>query len=412
MRISDQDSHNSMRWIVKLLFKLHLTLLLRRLGVCLPWIIHEIEQEWFAGSHLYWDANDVELAFNVATRIRGLEWVLGKKHDTTQFSQFSGIGRRGGYSEFLRVYWFGIRMASILGAPGADDLISRVIANDPDACEEATAIYLLRSGQPKTDLEIEPGVKVGSRDKRPDFRIRKDRDSWVYVEVTKLHRSNASIRVQELLSRIADRMMAVERPFLLEIILDREPTEEEEETILNVAVSACDAINGQQIKVADVASILVKSGDPRVVVPSLTPDDARPRMAMSKAIIGPDSPNRQLLARVPFADERAEDILRREARQLPQKECGLLMVNVNSQPSAFESWSERVPERFTPEQHTRVAGVILFMHATSLGEQGLIWTPSVRLIPNPHAAVSLPSWITERVAGIREKARRLAGRPD
>ena len=401
-----------MRPIVRMLFKLRLTLILRRLGLRLPWLLEEIEQEWFAGSRLHWDAKDVELAFNVATRIRGLGWVLGQQIDTTLFPSFAGIGRRGGYSEFLRVYWFGIRMASILGAKGADALISRVIANDPDASEEATAIYLLRSWEPEADLEIEPDVKVGQKDKKPDFRIQKDRGPWVYVEVTKLHSSNASIRVQELLARIAEHMMAVERPFLLEIILNREPTSEEEEAILNDAIKACDASDGHEVRVTDIASILVKSGDPRVVVPSLTPDDNRPRMAISNAIVGPDRPNRQLLARVPFADERAEDILRREARQLPPKECGLLMVNVNSQPTAFESWSQRVPERLTPGQHTRVAGVILFMHATSPAQQGLVWVPYLRLIPNANAAVPVPSWITEAVRGTREKARRLAGRPD
>jgi hypothetical protein len=69
------------------------------------------------------------------------------------------------------------------------------------------------------------------------------------------------------------------------------------------------------------------------------------------------------------------------------------MVIVNSHPTAFESWSERIPQRFTPGQHTRVAAVILFMHATSPSEHGLIWVPYLKLIPNPYAAVPLPTWI-------------------
>lgn len=168
----------------------------------------------------------------------------------------------------------------------------------------------------------------------------------------------------------------------------------------------------REVTVADVATILVKSGDPRVVVPSLIPDDNQPRMAIARAIVGPGTPNRQLIARVPFADQRAEDILRHEARQLPEKKCGLVMVNVNLQPTAFESWSERIPQRFTPGQHTRVAAVILFMHATSSSEHGLIWVPHVKLIPNPYAAVPMPGWIQERVTTIREKTRRVVGRPD
>lgn len=375
----------------------------------MPWTISEIEEQWFGGAHLNWPTADVELAFEVATHLRGQDWVLGAEVDQS-LMQFPGIGRRGGYSEFLRVYWFGIRMASILGAKGADELIRRVIADDPDASEEATAIHLLRSWASPTELEIEPDVKVGERDKRPDFRIRNDQGAWIYAEVTKLHRSNASTRVQKLLGRLSNRMMEVEKPFVLELILNREPAEDEEEAIINAAIGACDAREGQEVAVNDVASILVKVGDPSVVIPSLTPKDNQPRMALSSSVVGPGSPNRQLLARVPFADERAEEIIKREARQLPKDECGLVMVNVNSQPTAFESWAQRVPERFTATQHTRVAGVILFMHSTSPTEQGLAWLPYLKLIENPNAATRLPAWVPEGVERTRAKAKEISGR--
>lgn len=391
---------------------LRLSPLLRSLGLRVPWTFEEIQQEWFGGPYLLWDPEDVEAAFNLAAKIRGQTWVVGNKGNTTVFPAFPGIGRRGGYSEFLRVYWFGKRMAFIVGATGAEDLIARVIRNDEDANEEASAIHLLRSRNPETELEIEPGVRIGTRNRKPDFRIRLGQDRWVYVEVTKLHRSSASSRVHELLDRLSDHVMALERPFLIELLLNRELTDTEEEELLTEARRACEVAGEHRTKVADFATILVKSGDPAVVAPSLIPDDARPRMAISKAIVGPGQRNRQIVARVPFADPRAEEILRYEARQLPEHQCGLLMVNVNSQPTAFESWSERIPQRFTPEQHTRVAGVILFMHATSPTDRGAVWVPFVRLISNPHASVPLPLWITDLVTETREDTRCLTSRPD
>jgi hypothetical protein len=111
-------------------------------------------------------------------------------------------------------------------------------------------------------------------------------------------------------------------------------------------------------------------------------------------------PNRQVLARIPFQDQRAEDVLRSEAVQLPKNECGIVMVNVNQQPSAFESWSKRVPERFTAGQHTRVAAVILFMHSTTVNDNGLVWLPVIKLLLNPHAKIHLPSWIIDTVKNI------------
>ncbi len=207
------------------------------------------------------------------------------------FAAFPDIGPRGGYSEFLRVYWFGARMASIVNAPGADDLIARVIAGDVDGDEEATAIHLLRSRHPEADLEIEPGVKVGARERKPDFRVRGDAGPWVYVEVTRLHQSAASARVHALLARLVDQVMAVSRPFVLELLLNREPAEAEEETLVIEARRACEAADGHRIDIGDVGSVLVKSGNAAVIVPSLTPNDARPRMAISKAVVGPGQPS-------------------------------------------------------------------------------------------------------------------------
>jgi hypothetical protein len=377
----------------------------------LTWTIKEIEEQWFAGAHLHWPAADVERAFDIAAQLRGQDWVLGAEFDRSLL-QFPGVGRRGGYLEFLRVYWFGIRMASILGAKGSDELIRRVTEGDLDADEEATAIHLLRSWGSVTDLEIEPDVKVGDKNKKPDFRIRRGIEPWVYVEVTKLHGSAASARVQALLARISKRMMEVERSFVLELVLNREPSEDEEELVLGAATEACRVDAGHELTVTDVASILIKAGDSEVVVPTPIPDDSRPRMAMSRSIVGPGAANRQLIARVPFADERAEEILKREARQLPKDECGLVMVNVNLQPSAFESWSKRVPERFTPGQYTRVAGVILFMHATSPSELGLVWLPYVRLISNQNATKQLPAWVLECATKTRSQTKASSGRAD
>jgi len=148
-----------------------------------PWTFDEIQSEWFDGPSLQWDSEDVEASFDLATKMRGLRWVTGANRPAGAFPAVPGLGRRGGYGEFLRVYWFGKRMASIIGAPGADDLIARVIGNDPDADEEATAIYLLRSRNPGTELQIAPGVKVGSRDRRPDFKICYAQDPWTFVEL-------------------------------------------------------------------------------------------------------------------------------------------------------------------------------------------------------------------------------------
>jgi hypothetical protein len=377
----------------------------------MTWTLEEIEKEWFGGQRLQMAAHDVEGAFAVAEQFRGRDWVLGSEFDLGGLA-LPGLGRRGGFSQFLRVYWFGRRMQTLSGAVEADSLIRRLLNNDPAAESELTAIHLLGASLADSNIEIAPEVAVGNRMRRPDFRIRRMSDSWTYVEVTQLNRSEASIRVQEVLRRIVRDVMSVPKSFLLEVVLWREPTEGEEQQVVYEAHEACKAATGCRRDVTDVASILVKAGDASVLIPSILPQDDGTRMALSQSIVGPGQPNRRIVARVPFADQRAEAILSAEAKQLPKGESTLVMVDVAGQPTAFDSWGQLVPSRFTPNQHTRVSGVLLFMTAMTGTVEGVKWLPSLKLIPNPHAQRSLPSWVTALVEQTRAETRRLTGRPD
>jgi len=234
----------------------------------------------------------------------------------------------------------------------------------------------------------------------------------MYVGVICLKRSMATATPQEALNRIAGQVISVLQPFLLEIVFWRDPTKSEEDELVKKATEACKAADGTRHDVGDLASIMVKSGDPALVVPSILPQDDRTRMSLSQSIVGPGQPNRQIVVRAPFADQRAEDILTSEAKQLPKNGAGLVMVDVSGQPTAFESWAKLVPRRFTQTQHTRVGGVLLFMVATTITVRGLALLPYLKLISNPHACMAVPDWVTTVIEETRAETRRLTGRPD
>ena len=339
--------------------------------------------------------------------LQAVDGYLGTEFDTAALHGLSGIGRRGGYNDFLRVYWFGRRAQSLIGVTGTRDSIRKILRGDRSASEELTAIHLLRDGHRDTELELSPPTFVGDRTKQPDFRIRKKGDPWVYVEVTQLNRSVASARVTDLLQRLGEGVMDIDRPFILEVVLDREPAESEIDALVYEARLECEREAGTTRELAGLGRLLVKTGDVSVVVPSVESDTV-PRMTLARSLLGPVAPNRQAIIRVPFRDERAEDVLANEAKQLPKNECGLVMVNVNLQPTAFEHWSKRIPERFASGNHTRVAGVLLFMHATQASTRGLVWFPHVRFMPNPHARVPIAPWVTAEFERIRADARALA----
>lgn len=369
------------------------------------WTFDEIESEWLGGERLQLPPEDVVRAFGVAEQARGREWVLST-------TSIPGGGRLWGFSPFLRVYWLGKRWQAVAGASGADALLERLLQDDAAAESELTAIYLLRSRRPETEVEVGPEVAVGSRRCRPDFRIRSRMGPWTYIEVTQLNRSVASVRTQEVLCRIAGFVISIPHPFLLEIVLWRDLTEGEEDELVRQACEACQAADGERRDIGDLASLIVKSGDPAVVIPSILPEDNGTRMSLARSVVGPGQPNRQILVRAPFADQRAKRTLTAEAKQLPKDESGLVMVDVTGQPTAFESWAELVPLRFKSGQHKRVGGVLLFMAATTLTPQGMTWVPYLKLIPNPRPSIPLPDWITEVVEETRAESRRLTGRPD
>jgi hypothetical protein len=119
----------------------------------MTWTLEQIEREWFGGQCLQMPREDVEGAFAAAERVRGRDWVLGSEIDLGDLS-LPGLGRRGGFSAFLRVYWFGKRIQTVAGVPGSEGLIGRLLNHDAAAESELTAIHLLRSPRQESDLEI------------------------------------------------------------------------------------------------------------------------------------------------------------------------------------------------------------------------------------------------------------------
>jgi hypothetical protein len=368
----------------------------------MPWIIDEIRREWLNGDDPGLPANDVTRAFETAEEVRGRDWVLG----TTQ-----GIGgfRISGFGSFLRPYWLGTRVDAVHDAMGLEAILDRVRQDDFAAESELTAAYMLRLRNPDAELEFGPEIDTGRGVRVPDFRIRVPSGDWTYVEVTRLNASNASTRVATLLQRVAHQIAALPKAFILEIILWRDLSDDEEAMIVDEARSAVEGTFDTRRDVSDVASILVKSGDPSAIVSDSSMNTQGPSAVVATTVIGPAGESRQVLVRTPFADERAENVLTVESRQLPKNGNGLIMVDISGQPSALASWPALVARRFTPTQHTRVSGVILFQWVTTANAAGLVWVPQVRLLANAHASSPLRPWIGRSINEARAETLRVTG---
>jgi hypothetical protein len=206
-------------------------------------------------------------------------------------------------------------------------------------------------------------------------------------------------RVRGILQQIVERVASVPNPFMLEIVFGREPTTDEHEDLIQ---RACDACRGpeRRLDVSDLASLILKAGDPAAIVPSVLPagDGARLSIAM---VVTPGAANRQVVARIPFADQRAFGVIDREYGQLPEDGPGLLIVDVRGHGSAFQSWPVEALQCMTPTLYTRLSAVLLFSTALCATSPNYMLQTTLKLIQNPHAARPLPLWI----AGAAEQSR-------
>lgn len=116
-------------------------------------------------------------------------------------------------------------------------------------------------------------------------------------------------------------------------------------------------------------------------------------MSEARFAAGPGHPSRHLVIRIEYSDDRAEEFLKRKAKQLPNDCPGLIMIDTSNVRGALRGWTATLKRRFQPSVNTRVGGVCMFHRGHELTAVGEEIVHRASLIANPHAAFAIPSWI-------------------
>lgn len=324
-------------------------------------------------------------------RVLGLDWIEASR-------THSGVQVRG-TQPALHVTTVGQMLPSVEGLSGKNELIEKLRTGDHSAFAELTAIHLIRSGEPQTRIELGPITQVGTHDRKPDFRLRREEESWTYVEVTQPDVAEAQMRVESILNRLADLVQRTKKSFSLEVFLRREPTESEINALADLVLEFC-LLEGDQSKdLSGLAILSLNTSTPGLVVPLDHPGEPNvPRLGCAKAIYGPDEPHRHISVRMAYADDRAEAFIRKEAKQLPKDSPGLIMVQMSRAPGGIKTWEPILRHRFQPTLHTRVSAVCLFGSGQQPTPDGEAWIPETKLISNLHARFPLPAWIIDALS--------------
>lgn len=330
-----------------------------------------------------WEVID---AIDRAQRKLGDDWIASQARN------------QKGLAPTMRIVGMGLRLHAVEKVPGSEELLTRLRGQDSSADAELTAVYLFRSGS--RDIEIELFPPVGKR--IADFRMRKGSEEWTTVEVTQATESAEQKRLTGTMKRLANALKSLSFPFSLEVILLREPTEQETRRLCETLPQFCESRETQSARLYnDLGWLLLNRAPPGQLPNSEIPETADLPSIGVAAFFRVDQ---VVAARICFSDDRAEKLLKTEAKQLPSGKRGLIMISGPSSDKELSVWKPLIRRRFQPTLHTRIGGVCLF-------DGGMVpapnaksdWRIQAHLLLNPHAKKALPSWIEARVKAVCEE---------
>ena len=349
------------------------------------WVWDDIQREWLLGESIAASPEDIVAMFEFAERILGADWIDQQR--TTP------AGKIAGFVPTLAVVATGRALAVIEGRPSAQQLIDRLKVADRAAFAELKAMYLCCSGL-QVDLEIEPGLQVGSRARKPDFRVRSAGSPWTYVEVAAPDIAEAREQAEAVMNELASIFPNIPENTAVDLFLRRDVTEAEVES-LKVEMTRLGAEGVVGDYDVGFGVISVNMSHPSMMVPrEFGEEPYTPRLGLARAQGQGGSPaTKRVSVRYPYSDERAEEFLTREARQLSRDQPGLIMLSLSSSPGSFKTWRPLLVRRLQPTIHTRVSAICPFttgIETTPAGQDSITHTS---LIDNAYALNRLPEWL-------------------
>jgi len=351
----------------------------------MSWSWEEIEANWLSGGHIALSRQEILAAFDRVERILGREWIEAHRAE--------GVT---GALPTLSVAMIGRKLQSLEGVANTKLLIQKLQRRDASAFAELNAVYILLSRHTDVATEVAPETAVGDRIRAPDIRVRRGEEPWTYIEVTRPDVSEVQERVRSLMGRLTQQVASIQRSFALEVFLRREPADAELDSLALRIPEFCKTDGIAREEIQDLGLLLLNYCQPgQFVVQDHPGEEVRPMLGAMQVVTGGNEPNRHIVVRVAFSDDRADEFLKKEAKQLPTDAPGLIMIETSNATGAFRSWGSLLARRFQPTLHTRVGAVCLF-------HGGIVGTPDgeaeeteTKLLLNPHAKLPLPSWIIE-----------------
>jgi hypothetical protein len=350
----------------------------------MPWSWEEIERDWLAGSVVA-DVPDVVVeAFNRVEARFGREWIeASRQHE-------GSVGPVRGTVPTLNIIVLGRQLRALEESSGCGVLMNKLRAREPSASAELDAIWLASHDQ-KVELECEPEVEISGRLRKPDFRLRRDAESWSYIEVTQPNRSAAELSIRAALHALAGLIETTTGTYSAEIFFLRLPEPVELAAVRSKLEVLVAQPEPDEVGLADdLGVVYLNASAPGLAVIDDHGYPPVPRLGEARVAVENGEPVRQISVRMPYYDLRGHQFLATEAAQLPEDAPGLIMIQTSGAPAAIKEWLPVIEGELALDLYRHVSGVCLFQSGFYAGES---WRVSTKLIPNPGAVHRLPAWL-------------------
>jgi hypothetical protein len=354
----------------------------------MPYSLEVIQQVWLGNSPVTVALPRIIEGFNIAERHLGNDWVEDQRDRPGH--------ALSGAMAVLPVFSMGVRLLAVEQAAGFSRLLARLRLGDRAAISELAAAHLAVRGLNDVQVQFETPVQVGDRVKVPDFCLSKDNCS-VFVEVTAPDRSDAAKMAQVFLGKVLFRFENHPKPLSAHVLLLREPSDEDIDTIVSVISRLSVEINACFEEIPEIAIVGTNHTPPGLIEVIDYGRDFGPLLCQASWTSENGIPTKSIAVRIPYSDTRAAQILKTEALQLPPDHPNLVIIDISSVPGALSTWEPLILRRLQPKINTRISTVCLVRWETLLKEIGFALVPEVRLVVNPHASKPLPLWLSAQL---------------
>jgi len=217
----------------------------------------------------------------------------------------------------------------------------------------------------------------------PDFRYQVS-DAWIYAEVSKRELSKAVESGRLMLNQVADAAAEAVPGRHGKVGVLRELTQDDLNRFIGWlrALGAEERRDFEDIAVFDTDTL--ESGTNREdIVFQLV---GSPKLFSTKISFREAGVSLKGSACAQISDTAAQEVLEKEAAQLPREGPGIVCLDVSTIVGGIDEWVPLIQRRFQPSINTRISAVVLFSTFISSGGLSTTW----RLLSNPHARTPIP----------------------